>query len=276
MRSDPGNDDEQGNDFQNANESAKAKAKRSYKGGLRKLQVELVKLQHHLIKCDDKILTILEGRDAAGKDGTIKRIMQHLSPRETRVVALGKPSDQDRSSWYFQRYVPHLPAVQQIVLFNRSWYNRAGVERVMGFCTEAEHEEFMGSVSDFEHMLVRSGIQLLKYYLDISKDEQKRRLKDRKADPLKRWKISPIDDQALKYWKQYSAARNEMLARSHNPMAPWTIVRADDKRQTRLNVIRDVLGRLHYKDKGKRLIRPDPERLFSFDTSYLENGLLAP
>jgi polyphosphate kinase 2 len=262
MRSDPGNDDEQGNDFQNANESAKAKAKRSYKGGLRKLQVELVKLQHHFIKCDDKILTILEGRDAAGKDGTIKRIMQHLSPRETRVVALGKPSDQDRSSWYFQRYVPHLPAVQQIVLFNRSWYNRAGVERVMGFCTEAEHEEFMGSVSDFEHMLVRSGIQLLKYYLDISKDEQKRRLKDRKADPLKRWKISPIDDQALKYWKQYSAARNEMLARSHNPMAPWTIVRADDKRQTRLNVIRDVLGRLHYKDKGKRLIRPD--------------GLLAP
>jgi polyphosphate kinase 2 len=261
---------------QKTNESAKAKAKRSYKGDLRKLQVELVKLQHHFIKCDDKILIILEGRDAAGKDGTIKRIVQHLSPRETRVVALGKPSDQDRSSWYFQRYVPHLPAAQQFVLFNRSWYNRAGVERVMGFCTEAEHEEFMGSVSDFEHMLVRSGIQLLKYYLDISKDEQKRRLKDRKTDPLKRWKISPVDDQALKYWKQYSAARNEMLARSHSPMAPWTIVRADDKHQTRLNVIRDVLGRLHYKNKDERLIRPDPERLFSFDTSYLENGLLAP
>ncbi|MEO8631362.1 MAG: polyphosphate kinase 2, partial [Betaproteobacteria bacterium] len=159
-------------------------SKTAYKDSLRKLQVELVKLQRHFIECNDKIVVILEGRDASGKDGTIKRIVQHLSPRETRVVALGKPSDRERTSWYFQRYVPYLPAAQELVLFNRSWYNRAGVERVMGFCTEAEHEEFMGSVSSFEDMLVGSGVKLLKYYLDISKDEQKRRLRDRKTDPL--------------------------------------------------------------------------------------------
>jgi len=225
---------------------APALARKTYKDTLRKLQVELVKLQRHFIKCDDKILIILEGRDAAGKDGIIKRVVQHLSPRETRVVALGKPSDRDRTSWYFQRYVPYLPAAQELVLFNRSWYNRAGVERVMGFCSEAEHEEFMGSVAEFENMLVRSGIKLLKYYLDISKTEQKKRLEDRKSDPLKQWKISPIDDQAVKYWKAYSAARNEMLARTHNPTAPWTLVRADDKRLARLNIIKDVLSRLHY------------------------------
>ena len=181
-------------------------SKKEYKDSLRKLQIELVKLQRHFIKCDDKILLILEGRDASGKDGTIKRIVQHLSPRETRVVALGKPSDRERTSWYFQRYVPHLPVAQELVLFNRSWYNRAGVERVMGFCTEAEHEEFMGSVSNFENMLVRSGVKLLKYYLDIGKVEQKRRLKDRRTDPLKQWKVSPIDDQATKQWKAYSLA----------------------------------------------------------------------
>ena len=249
--------------------------KKVYKDNLRKLQVELVKLQRHFIKCDDKILIILEGRDASGKDGTIKRIVQHLSPRETRVVALGKPSDRDRTSWYFQRYVPFLPAAQELVLFNRSWYNRAGVERVMGFCTEAEHEEFMSSVSNFENMLVRSGVKLLKYYLDISKAEQKKRLEDRKTDPLKRWKVSSIDDQALKNWKQYSAARNEMLARSHNPIAPWTLVRANDKHLARLNVIKDVLSRLHYTDMDKRLIRPDRQIVFPYDTSNLQNGQLA-
>ena len=255
--------------------SASAEAKKLYKDSLRKLQVELVKLQRHFIKCDDKILIILEGRDAAGKDGTIKRIVQHLSPRETRVVALGKPSDRDRTSWYFQRYVPYLPAAQELVLFNRSWYNRAGVERVMGFCTDAEHEEFMGSVSNFENMLVRSGVKLFKYYLDISKDEQKRRLKDRKADPLKQWKVSPIDDQAIQHWKAYSQARNEMLARSHNPIAPWTLVRADDKHQARLNIIKDLLGRLHYTGKDERLIRPDSQIVFAYDISNLENGQLS-
>ena len=250
-------------------------SKKSYKDSLRKLQVELVKLQRHFIKCNDKILIILEGRDASGKDGTIKRIVQHLSPRDTRVVALGKPSDRDRTSWYFQRYVPYLPAAQEFVLFNRSWYNRAGVERVMGFCSEAEHEEFMGSVSNFENMLVGSGVKLLKYYLDISKTEQKKRLEDRKSDPLKQWKVSPIDDQAIKHWKAYSRARNEMLARTHNPIAPWTLVRANDKQLARLNIIKDLLGRLHYTGKDKRLIRPDPQIVFAYDVSNLENGQLA-
>ena len=250
-------------------------SKKSYKDGLRKLQIELVKLQRHFIKCNDKILIIVEGRDASGKDGTIKRIVQHLSPRETRVVALGKPSDRDHTSWYFQRYVPYLPAAQELVLFNRSWYNRAGVERVMGFCTEAEHEEFMGSVSNFENMLVGSGVKLLKYYLDISKAEQKRRLSDRKADPLKQWKVSPIDDQALKRWKAYSLARNEMLARTHSPMAPWTLVRANDKHLARLNVIKDLLGRLHYTGKDRRLIRPDRKIVYTYDAANFENGQLA-
>jgi len=247
-------------------------SKKTYKKALHKLQVELVKLQRHFIKCDDKILIIMEGRDAAGKDGTIKRIVQHLSPRETRVVALGKPSDRDRTSWYFQRYVSHLPAAQELVLFNRSWYNRAGVERVMGFCTDAEYEEFIGSVPDFENMLVRSGIKLFKYYLDISKSEQEQRLDDRKSDPLKQWKRSPIDDQAVAYWDAYSAARNEMLARTHNPVAPWTLVRADDKRLARINVIKDILGRLHYADKDDSLVQPDRSIVFAYEAC---NGQLA-
>lgn len=248
--------------------------KKIYKDTLHKLQIELVKLQRHFIECNDKILIIFEGRDAAGKDGTIKRIVKHLSPRETRVVALGKPSDRDRTSWYFQRYVPYLPMSQELVLFNRSWYNRAGVERVMGFCTEAEYQEFMGSVSDFEHMLVRSGVKLLKYYLDISKPEQKQRLNERKSDPLTQWKVSTLDDQALKKWKQYSLARDEMLTHTHNPVAPWTIVRADDKHLARINVIKDMLGRLHYADKDERLILPDPNIVFAFDVSNFENGKL--
>lgn len=250
-------------------------SKKAYKDNLRKLQIELVKLQRHFIQCDDKILVIFEGRDAAGKDGVIKRIVQHLSPRETRVVALGKPSDRDRTSWYFQRYIPYLPAAQELVLFNRSWYNRAGVERVMGFCTDAEYQEFMGSVSDFEHMLVRSGIKFLKYYLDISKSEQKQRLDERKRDPLTQWKVSALDHLALKKWKQYSLARDEMLAHTHNPIAPWTIVRADDKHVARLNIIKDLLSRLYYADKDDLLIRADPEIIFAYDISNVENGQLA-
>ncbi len=252
-----------------------ANPKNVYKETLHKLQVELVKLQRHFIKCNDKILIILEGRDASGKDGAIKRIVQHLSPRETRVVALGKPSDRDRTSWYFQRYVPYLPAAQELVLFNRSWYNRAGVERVMGFCSEAEHEEFIGSVSNFENMLVGSGVKLLKYYLDISKAEQKKRLKSRKTDPLKQWKVSPIDDEAIKRWKAYSQARNEMLARTYSPVAPWTLVRADDKHLARINIIKDILSRLHYAGKDKQLILSNPQIVFPYDVSNLENGQLA-
>jgi polyphosphate kinase 2 len=256
--------------------AAPAISKRAYKDSLRKLQVELVKLQRHFIKCNDKILVIFEGRDASGKDGTIKRIVQHLSPRETRVVALGKPTDRDRSSWYFQRYVQHLPSARELVLFNRSWYNRAGVERVMGFCSDAEYEEFMDSVSEFEHMLVRSGIKLLKYYLDIGKHEQEQRLKDRKTDPLTQWKASELDGLALRNWKKYSMARNEMLARTHNLIAPWTVVRANDKQLARINVIRDMLTRLHYADKDERIILPDPQIVLNYHASYLENGVLEP
>ena len=243
--------------------------KQEYKATLYGLQVELVKLQKHFIQCNDKILVLLEGRDAAGKDGVIKRIIQHLSPRETRVVALGRPSDRDRGAWYFQRYVLHLPTAQEFVLFNRSWYNRAGVERVMGFCSETEYEEFMTTAFDFEHMLIRSGIKIFKYYLDISREEQKKRLKARREDPLKQWKVSPIDEQAVKHWDDYSLARNEMLARTHNPVAPWTVVRTDNKRLTRLNLIKDLLSRLHYGDKNEALIIPNPDIVFTYDEVYL-------
>ncbi|MDF3832073.1 polyphosphate kinase 2 [Cupriavidus basilensis] len=256
--------------------SGRRSASKAYKHELRRLQVELVKLQRQVISSNDKILVILEGRDAAGKDGAIKRIVQHLSPREVRVVALGKPSDRDQSAWYFQRYVAQLPVCQELVLFNRSWYNRAGVERVMGFCTEAEHEDFMNSVVDFEMLLAGSGIRLIKYYLDISKDEQRRRLKDRATDPLKQWKISPIDEQAIHYWKQYSAARNEMLTRTSTPGTPWRVVRTDNKREARLNIIRDLLGQLQYKGKDEALTRADREVVFPFHTACIESGGLAP
>ena len=249
--------------------------KKEYKETLYRLQVELVKLQRHIIKHNDRILVIFEGRDSAGKDGTIKRIIQHLSPRETRVTALGKPSDRERSSWYFQRYAPHLPSAQELVLFNRSWYNRAGVERVMGFCSDEEYEEFMETVPEFEQMLVRSGIQLFKYYLDISKAEQKKRLQARKDDPLKQWKVSPIDDLALKHWKDYSLARNAMFARTHNPVAPWTVVRADNKHVARLQVIKDLLTRLQYADKDEALVLPNPDAVYEYDEAYLNNGMIA-
>ena len=250
-------------------------AKDTYGSDLERLQIELVKLQRHVIAHNDKILIVVEGRDAAGKDGLIKRFVEHLSPRETRVVALGKPSDRERTAWYFQRYVPHLPVADELVLFNRSWYNRAGVERVMGFCTDDEYEEFMHSVGIFELMLVRSGVKLFKYYLDISRGEEKKRLKERKSDPLTQWKTSPLDNQALKKWKPYTVARDEMLARTHTEHAPWTIARADDKHSTRLNVIRDALSRLDYKGKDKKLARPDPAVVFRYDTSLRQKGLLA-
>ena len=238
----------------------------SYKDTLHNLQIELVKLQRHFIQHDEKILVILEGRDAAGKDGTIKRIVEHLSPRETRVVALGKPSDRERTAWYFQRYSLHLPTAQELVLFNRSWYNRAGVERVMGFCTEDEYQEFMSSVSDFEHMLVRSGIKLLKYYLDISKPEQKKRLDERKRNPLTQWKISALDEFAIKKWNQYSLARNQMLAHTHTKLAPWQIVRADDKHLTRLNVIKDMLSQLDYTGKNEALVATDKDIILPYSS----------
>ena len=247
----------------------------SYKDDLYALRVELVKLQRHIIANDEKLLLLFEGRDAAGKDGTIKRIVAYLSPRETRVVALGKPSERDVSTWYFQRWVPHLPAADEFVCFNRSWYNRAGVERVMGFCTESDLDEFFETVIAFEEMLIRSGIKMFKYYLDISKEEQDQRLEDRRKNPLKQWKISPVDEVALKHWDDYSKARNEMLTRTHTLISPWTVVRADHKKTTRLNVIRDLLSRVKYTGKIKRLARPDRDLIFPFDPSYIENGLIA-
>ncbi len=254
----------------------KPPSKKTYKRELHALQVELVKLQKHFIAHGDRILVIFEGRDGGGKDGTIKRLIQHLSPRETRVVALGKPSDRDRTAWYFQRYVPYLPTAEEMVLFNRSWYNRAGVERVMGFCNGVEYEAFIETVPNFEQMLIRSGIRLFKYYLDISKAEQKKRLAARRSDPLKQWKISPIDAEAQKHWDDYSTARNEMLARTHTPLTPWTVVRADSKKLARLNVIKDLLTHLDYEGKDHSLILPNPDIVFSYADAYLDNGMIAP
>ena len=255
-------------------EEDKITGKQHYKEELHQLQIELVKLQRHIIRKNDKILVILEGRDTAGKDGSIKRIIQHLSPRETRVVALGKPSDREESQWYFQRYTPYLPAAAEIVFFNRSWYNRAGVEKVMGFCTDAQYEEFFAEVTDFEGMLVRSGIHFIKVYLDISKSEQKKRLEARKDDPLKQWKTSPIDEQAVKYWKDYSSARNVMFARTHTSFTPWTIVDADDKKIARIQLIKGLLSRLDYANKDTSLILSDQTIIFDYDPLYLENGMI--
>ena len=247
-----------------------------YEKDLYDLQVELVKLQNHLIKNGLKILILFEGRDTAGKDGTIKCIMQHLSPRDTRTVALSAPSDREKTLWYFQRYAQYLPAAREMVLFNRSWYNRAGVEKVLGFCTKDEYEEFMEQVPAFEQMLIRSGIVLRKYYLDITKAEQKKRLKEREQDPLKQWKVSPIDETARKNWDKYSEARNQMFARTHTAFAPWKVVRADDKRLAHLNIIRDFLVGIDYKGKSEKILQPDPNVVFAYEESYLKNGMIAP
>ena len=246
-----------------------------YAHKLRDLQIELVKLHHHVIARGLKVLVILEGRDCAGKDGTIKRIVEHLSPREVRVVAPGKPSDREQSEWYFQRFVEHLPAAREIVLFNRSWYNRAGVEYVMKFCTGAECRVFLEAVPRFEEMLVGSGIFLLKYYLDISRKEQARRLRDRRHDPLKQWKVSPVDAAAQRHWHDYSRARNTMLRSTHAGAAPWIVVRADDKHHARLNVIRDMLARIRAPGVSRRHMRPDPRVAREFSEALLESGWIA-
>lgn len=219
------------------------------------LYIELVKLQKEVIRADKKLLIILEGRDAAGKDGSIKTLTRHMSPRETRVVALNKPSDRQVREWFFQRYTPHLPASGEIVIFNRSWYNRAGVERVMGFCSDEEYQTFFPDVCHFEEMLVDAGFSILKYYLDISKDEQAQRLEDRRNNPLKQWKISPIDEQALAHWDAYSQARNKMLHETSFKFAPWHVVDANDKPTARIAWMWHVLHQLNY--PGKELIKAD-------------------
>jgi polyphosphate kinase 2 len=256
-------------------ESTRKLGKKEYARELRRLQIELVKLHRHVIARGRKVLVILEGRDAAGKDGTIKRIAAHLSPREVRTVAPGKPSDREATEWYFQRFVRYLPAAQEIVLFNRSWYNRAGVEYVMKYCTRAQREAFLQAAPRFERMLVHAGISVLKYYLDISRKEQARRLRERRRDPLKQWKISPVDEAAQRHWRDYSRARDSMLLRTHHADAPWILIRADDKHQTRLNVIRDILARIPSPDVRRKLARPDPRVAREFHQRLLRSGWVA-
>lgn len=212
-----------------------------YEAELVRLQILLVDTQHWTIETGQRVLIVFEGRDSAGKDGAIKRITEYASPRQTRVVALPKPTDRELGQWYFQRYVPHLPAAGETVLFNRSWYNRAGVEPVMGFCTPAQAEQFLKDAPRFERMLVDGGVTLIKLWLDISKAEQARRLAERVADPLKRFKVSSLDAEAQARWDAYSAARDRMLAETDSRAAPWTVVATDDKKSARLNIIRHIL-----------------------------------
>lgn len=246
-----------------------------YSKSLYDLQVELVKLQRALIANSARVLIIIEGRDGAGKDGTIKRLTEHMSPRETRVHAPGIPSSREATEWYFQRFVPYLPAAAEFVLFNRSWYNRAGVERVMNFCTGDQVQEFFESVVPFEAMLVRDGIEVRKYYLDISKHEQKKRLKARAEDPLKQWKSSPVDAVALQNWKKYSKARDEMFRQTNHAAAPWRIVRADVKKTARLEFMRDVLGSFDYKGKSHKLVTADRKIVFPWSTAVQRTDLIA-
>ncbi len=244
---------------------------KDYKHALRDLQIEVVKLQRKLIAENTRVLIILEGRDGAGKDGAIKRITEHMSPRDTRIHAPGKPSSREETEWYFQRFTPELPAGGEFVIFNRSWYNRAGVERVMGFCTEEQVAEFFEAVVPFERMLVRDGLELRKYYLDISKGEQKKRLEARKDDPLKQWKISPVDAAALKNWKAYSAARDDMFERTSHEAAPWRIVRTDTKKIARLELLRDLLASFDYKGKDKKLLKPDRNVVFAWSEDKMKD-----
>jgi polyphosphate kinase 2 len=236
-----------------------------YDRELRRLQIELVKLQEWIRDRGLKVVVLFEGRDAAGKGGAIKRITQSLNPRVCRVVALGTPTEREKTQWYFQRYATHLPAAGELVLFDRSWYNRAGVERVMGFCTESEYMEFLHSCPEFERMLVRAGIILVKYWFSVSDEEQERRFQDRMKDPTKRWKLSAMDVQSRARWAQYSRAKDEMFAVTDIKQAPWYVVNAEDKKCARLNVIRHLLSLVPYED-----LTPEPIKLPALDkTKYV-------
>ena len=220
------------------------------------LQTELLKLQAWMKENRQRLILLFEGRDAAGKGGAIKRFMEHLNPRGARVVALEKPSDVERGQWYFQRYVEHLPTAGEIVLFDRSWYNRSGVERVMGFCTQAEYEEFLRQVPEFERNLVRSGIHVIKFWFSVSREEQRRRFRERKAHPLKQWKLSPIDMASLDKWDDYTRAKEAMFFHTDTADSPWTVVKSDDKKRARLNAMRYVLHSMPYKGKDAKRIGP--------------------
>ena len=238
-------------------EGPPAKLKRKfYERELADLQLELVKLQHWIKHAGERVVLIFEGRDAAGKGGTIKRIVEPLNPRGATIVALGTPNERERTQWYFQRYVAHLPAAGEIVLFDRSWYNRAGVERVMGFCTDEEYWEFMRTCPEFERMLVRDGIHLRKYWFSVSDAEQERRFQQRSSDPKRRWKLSPMDLKSREQWVAYSRAKDEMFRYTHTPEAPWYTIESDDKRRARLNCISHILDSIDYED-----VLPEPLEL---------------
>ena len=243
-----------------------------YEKELINLQIELIKLQNWVVKNNKRMLIIFEGRDAAGKGGTIKRVTEHLNPRNSRVVALMKPSDVERGQWYFQRYVRHLPDPGEIVLFDRSWYNRAGVEKVMGFCSPEEYQKFMNQVPMFEQMLVEDGILFFKYFLEITPEEQKRRIEARKTDPLKMWKLSPMDTKSIELYDEYTKAKKEMLARTHSPYSPWIMVDSNDKKRARINIIKDILSHINYdgKEDAKISLASDPTivRLYSHLSQY--------
>jgi len=250
-----------------------------YEEELQKLQIELLKLQKHVKEKGLKVLIIFEGRDAAGKGGTIKRITEHLNPRGARVVALNKPSDVEKTQWYFQRYVQHLPSGGEIVLFDRSWYNRAGVEPVMGFCTQEEHQEFLHEVPFFERRLVNSGIILIKFYFSVSKDEQAKRFKERKKNPLKQYKLSPIDQDAQKMWDKYTVAEYSMFMASHTEATPWAVIHSDNKKRARINSIKHVLNQIDYPEKIKQkhlkvdkdIVNSADEKIAEFDNNVSLN-----
>jgi polyphosphate kinase 2 len=234
-------------------------SRKSYEKQKYRLQVELLKLQAWVKETGARVIILFEGRDAAGKGGTIKRFMEHLNPRGARVVALEKPSEVERGQWYFQRYVQHLPTRGEIVLFDRSWYNRAGVERVMGFCSDAQYEQFMREAPEFERNLVRSGIHVFKFWFSVSRAEQRRRFKERQGHPLKQWKLSPIDLASLDKWDDYTRAKEAMFLHTDTPDSPWTVIKSDCKKRARLNAMRYVLHRLPYSNKDVATIGPaDP------------------
>ncbi|HHP0355781.1 TPA: polyphosphate kinase 2 [Campylobacter lari subsp. concheus] len=236
-----------------------------YESELRRLQIELLKFQNHVKDKGLKVLILIEGRDAAGKGGAIKRLIEHLNPRGCRVVALEKPSDVERTQWYFQRYVTHLPAAGEIVIFDRSWYNRAGVEPVMGFCTPNEHKKFLREVSSFEEMLLDSGILFFKFYFSVSKQEQKRRFEQRRTDPLKQYKLSVVDEKSQELWDKYTLAKYSMLLASNTPKCPWVIINSDSKKKARINLFKYLLNSLEYPNKNKN-------KYFKYDKKLVRSG----
>ena len=268
--------------FADANYPYKKKmAREEYEKTKQQLQIELLKMQGWVKETGQRLVILCEGRDAAGKGGTIKRFMEHLNPRSARVVALEKPSNEERGQWYFQRYIKHLPTEGEIVLFDRSWYNRAGVERVMGFCQPGEYLEFMRQAPELERMLVRSGIKFFKLWFSVSRNEQFRRFQSRRQDPLKQWKLSPVDMASLDKWQSYTEAKEAMFFYTDTADAPWTVIKSDCKKRARINAMRFVLDELDYPNKDKQVATPpDPaivgsaKNIYEMGEKYLESSPL--